>query len=224
MAALMWLVWLPRYRPPLREGERYGIDVSHHQGVIDWNGVARDGIRFAYMKATEGGDFTDDRFASNWEAAGEAGIDRGAYHFFTLCRPGDVQADHFMDVVPDDDTALPPAVDLELKGNCGVRPSNDAVQREIRAFLEIVEERTGHPVLLYVGDEFDSRYPVRGSLRRPLWTARFLLRPSDDDWIVWQVMPFAHVAGIDGDVDLDVMRNVVSGCAGSVRGCFPHCP
>ena len=77
-----WFLWVPNWRPPLREGERYGIDVSAHQGTIDWVRAARDGITFAYVKTTEGRDFTDERFDENWR---EAGLDRGAYHFFTLC-------------------------------------------------------------------------------------------------------------------------------------------
>ena len=76
--AIWWLVWVPNWRPPLEDGERYGIDVSAHQNVIDWRQVANDDIAFAYIKATEGGDFTDDRFAQNWRGAQEAGLDRGA--------------------------------------------------------------------------------------------------------------------------------------------------
>ena len=56
----------------------HGIDVSHHQGAIDWQAVAGDGVAFAYIKATEGGDFTDRRFAENWAAAVAAGSPRRA--------------------------------------------------------------------------------------------------------------------------------------------------
>lgn len=206
IAAFLWFVWLPEYRPALRPGERYGIDVSNHQGEIDWERVADDDIEFAYIKATEGGDFTDARFAENWEAAAAAGLDRGAYHFFTLCTSGEAQARHFLSVVPDDTEAMPPAVDLELKGNCRGRPGNEVVQRELTRFLELVEGATGHEVILYVGDEFERRYPVRESLGRPLWHPRFLRRPNVRGWVLWQVTGFAHVAGIDGDVDLDIMR------------------
>jgi len=206
IAAVAWLAWLPEHRPRLRAGERYGIDVSNHQGDIDWRRVAGDNIRFAYIKASEGGDFTDARFAGNWKAAADAGIERGAYHFFTLCTPGEAQARHFLSVVPKDSDALPPAVDLELAGNCSRRPGNADVQRELARFLELVEEATGQRLLLYVGDDFERRYPVRSSLDRPIWHPRFLRRPNVDGWVVWQVMGFAHVDGIEGDVDLDIAR------------------
>lgn len=159
--ALLWFVWLPTHRPALRAGERYGVDVSSHQGEIDWNRVAGDDIDFAYIKATEGGDFTDDRFVANWDGAGRAGVDRGAYHFFTLCTPGDVQAAHFLSVVPEDGHALPPAVDLEIAGNCRERPNREEVQRELDQFVHIVGAATGQRVILYVGDDFEARYPVR---------------------------------------------------------------
>lgn len=72
-ATAWWFWWVPGWRPPLQDGERYGIDVSAHQGPIDWTAVRADGIEFAYVKATEGGDFVDDRFGANWDGAADAG-------------------------------------------------------------------------------------------------------------------------------------------------------
>jgi lysozyme len=204
--AVGWVVWLPAYRPELREGERYGIDVSHHQGPIDWDRVARDGISFVYIKATEGGDFVDNRFAANWNGAEGSGLVRGAYHYFTLCTEGEDQARNFLQVVPEDPDALPPAVDLELAGNCRARPDRAAVERELSSFLALVEEATGDRAVLYVGDAFEERYPVRASFGRPLWHRRFLRRPGVDGWVIWQVGGFAEVDGVRGRVDLNVFR------------------
>jgi lysozyme len=111
VAVARW-IWFPNYRPALVEGERYGLDVSNHQGAIDWERVAGDDIDFVYIKATEGGDFVDSRFEDNWRGAGAAGLDRGAYHFFTLCRTGADQARNFLDVVPHLEAELPLAIDL----------------------------------------------------------------------------------------------------------------
>ncbi len=197
---------MPNWRPPLREGERYGIDVSHHQGDIDWPAVADDGIEFAYLKASEGGEFTDASFDTNWRVAGEVGLDRGAYHFFTLCRPGREQARHFLSVAPPDPDALPPAVDLELAGNCSRRPPPDDVDAQLRAFVEIVEAAWDRHVVVYVRDDWEGRYPVHDELDRPLWHFRFLRRPDVDGWVIWQVHGVAHVDGISGGVDLNIMR------------------
>ena len=47
----------------------HGIDVSKFQGDIDWNAVANSGVKFAWIKATEGGDRADARYQANWEGA-----------------------------------------------------------------------------------------------------------------------------------------------------------
>ena len=59
-----------------------GIDVSHHQGDVDWNAVGQAGIAFAFAKSTEGDTFQDPQFGTNCAGMKEAGIIRGAYHFF----------------------------------------------------------------------------------------------------------------------------------------------
>jgi lysozyme len=205
IALLGRYVWLPNYRPDLEAGERYGVDVSNHQGTIDWEQVADDDIDFAYIKATEGGDFVDKSFDRNWEHAEDAGLDRGAYHFFTLCKPGAEQAGNFLRTVPSD-AELPPAVDLELGGNCAARPDQAWIDRELGAFLTEVESATGERVVLYVGPEFEDVYPITEDLDRLLWHRRFVLRPDAEPWLVWQLQSVANVDGIDGGVDLNVMR------------------
>lgn len=201
---VLWRFWLPQHRPDRRPGERYGIDVSNHQGTIDWSAVAGDDIEFAYVKATEGGDHVDARFVQNWAGARDAGLEVGAYHFFTLCRPGADQARHLLRVAPEAGD-LPHAVDLELGRNCSARPHAEHVRREVDTFLRLVEEATGEPVALYVGDDWEERYPTRGRGDRPDWRRSILARPGGDWWI-WQVSGEATVAGVDGPVDLNVMR------------------
>jgi lysozyme len=202
-------VWLPDHRPGLSAGETYGVDVSHHQrGGIDWHRVAADGIAFAYIKAREGGDHVDREFRRNWDGAARAGLRRGAYHFFTLCTPGDVQAANFLATVPDDAHALPPAVDLELAGNCSRRPPRDRVHRELRAFLRAVEAETGHRAMLYFGspwDGFELRYRIQAAFDRPLWRRSIALRPGGD-WLLWQYSGVSNVDGVRGPVDLNVGR------------------
>jgi lysozyme len=200
-----WFFWLPRFRPGLRPGERYGVDVSNHQGSIDWARVAGDDISFAYIKATEGADFVDQSFATNWAAAGGAGLDRGAYHFFTLCSSGADQAQNFLNAIPDDYEGLPPAVDLELAGNCSARPERSVLEGELTTYLDQVETGTGQRALLYIGDDFEDLYHVRSTFDRQLWVRHIFFRPHGD-WKIWQVGGYAKVDGIRGRVDLDVMR------------------
>lgn len=192
------------YRPSLSEGQRHGVDVSHHQGPIDWALVADDDIAFAYIKATEGGDWVDPRFAENWAGAKAAGLKLGAYHFFTNCRTGKDQAANFLSVVPFTEASLPLALDLEFVGQCPGQPDPAQFRLEIAAFVAEVEVRTGRPVVLYVLDEFEATFSVRNHFEQPAWTRRIFRRPSSDDWLIWQHSSMAFVDGISGGVDLNV--------------------
>lgn len=183
-----------------------GIDVSHHQGAIDWHAVAGDGVRFAWIKATEGGDWTDRRFAENWAAAGAAGVPRGAYHFFTFCRPAAEQAAHFLAVAPAGE--LPDAVDVEYGGNCAARPDTPTLSAELRLFLDTVEAARGRRPFVYVTGEVFRDHP--GALHGEQLWVRSLFHPVRwGVWAparVWQYSAMGRVAGIEGPVDRNVVR------------------
>lgn len=196
--------WFREYRPDRDRYPMRGIDVSHHQGVIDWKKVARDDVAFAYLKATEGGDFRDRAFARNWRGARDAGIAVGAYHFFTFCRPGADQAANVLAVVPVEADALPLAVDLEFGGNCGRTPDGATMRRELDAFLAPVERAYGKPALLYVTPEFLDAYRKQMPARA-LWRRSILRKPDGAaPWRVWQYHNRGRVDGIAGPVDLNV--------------------
>lgn len=182
-----------------------GIDVSHHQGQIDWQRVAADDVAFAVIKATEGGDHVDDAFATNLREARAAGLAVGAYHFFTFCRPGADQAKNFIAVVPRDQPLLPPVVDIEFGGNCPQRPSPDQLNAELEAFLGPVEAAFGKTAIIYLTDEAAETYAGQ-IVARPHWLRSLLARPSQDDWIYWQYHNRGRVDGISGDVDLNVLQ------------------
>ncbi|MBN9416589.1 MAG: lysozyme [Candidatus Eremiobacteraeota bacterium] len=189
----------------LRQGEHRGIDVSAHQGQIDWPTVKAAGIEFAYIKSSEGGDWVDDHFQANWEGAGAAGIRRGAYHFFTLRRPGADQAANFLKVAPPDAHSLPPVVDLEFGGNTSARPPRETVVRELGVFIQQVEAAHKRPLILYLLPEFEEAYGVYREFPRPIWLRSLMMRPSPDlHWSLWQVTPMGRVPGIQGDVDLNI--------------------
>jgi lysozyme len=205
VAAAVRYVVLPSWRPSLHAGETYGIDVSHHQGTIDWDAAASDNIKFAYIKATEGQGWVDDQFAANWSAAEQVGLERGVYHFFTLCAPGAAQAENFLEVAPPAPNTLSPAVDLEFSGNCSDRPAAADVHAELTEFIELVEDAWGRDIVLYVMDDWDDAYPIVSRVDREIWDRRILRRPGQG-WYIWQASAFAKVDGISGGVDLNVMR------------------
>jgi lysozyme len=189
-----------RGRYPVR-----GIDVSHHQGQIDWRRVAADDVAFAVIKASEGGDYIDSAFAANMRDARAAGLAVGAYHFFTFCRPGAEQASNFLSVVPRDLPLLPPVVDIEFGGNCPQRPTPEQLNAVLAAFLAPVEAAFGKRAVLYITDEAADAYSGH-IVARPLWLRSLLLEPGRDDWVYWQYHDKGRVDGIEGDVDLNVLH------------------
>jgi lysozyme len=80
------------------------------------------------------------------------------------------------------------------------------VRAEVDRFPDVVECETGTEGVLYVGDDWEDRYPIRVDGGRQLWHRRFLRRPDVDGWLIWQITGFANVEGIDGDADLNIMR------------------
>lgn len=187
-----------------------GIDVSHHQGDINWLMVKGDGVQFAFIKATEGGDQQDKKFQENWNGAKTAGIKRGAYHFFTFCRPGLDQAKNFLSMVPRGEAELPPVLDLEFGGNCRREPSAQEIGSEIKNFLVAIRPLFSGRPILYVTPEFFDRYLANDRSSFPehvLWLRNVWHEPSQavcEKWSFWQFANRAWVDGITKPVDLNV--------------------
>lgn len=188
----------PPRRPTL------GVDVSHHKGTIDWPRVRADGMSFAYLKATEGTTFTDPRFAENLRGATQAGLRAGGYHYFTLCGEGVPQAEHFLSVIGER-TTLPPAVDVELNGNCDPGPPREVLLAELRAFIDAVETRSEKGMVVYLYPDLEERYRIADDLDRRQWVRSLGERPSRDWWL-WQKSDSARIDGIDSPADLNEMR------------------
>jgi lysozyme len=190
-------------------GSRYlqGVDVSHHQGAIDWRTLASDNVAFAYIKATEGADHVDTRFEYNWREAAAAGLYRGAYHFFTLCQPGARQATNFIATVPREAGALPPAVDLEHMGPCRQGPTMTDVVGEARAFMDRLEAHYGVRPIVYTTREFHDFY-LRELTGERFWIRSLGMRPRfrERDWIIWQHHNRGHRRGVNGPIDLNAFR------------------
>lgn len=186
-----------------------GIDVSHHQGEVDWAKVAASGVAFAYLKASEGTDWRDGRFAENWTGAERAGLARGAYHFFTFCAPGAGQAANFLAAAPPTAGALPPVVDVEFVGNCKTWSSLDDVRNELEVFLTEVEKAWGVRPILYLTREAQVRIVRSHFDDMPVWIRSVFGAPADDlepAWTFWQYSEAGDVPGVTGRVDLNVFR------------------
>jgi lysozyme len=188
-----------------------GVDVSRYQGEIDWFSLRKSGVRFAYIKATEGSSLRDPRFAENWLRSHDAGIVRGAYHYFSRCKSGAVQAANFIATIPAGSGSLPPALDVEQMEPCANLPRNADPLPEIGAFLDAVEKHFGRRPLIYSTQEFYEVYFRDGRSAEQIGKERFWLRslhraPSYGRWILWQYHNRGRRGGIDGPVDLNAFN------------------
>jgi lysozyme len=194
----------------------HGIDISSYQKNIDWNRIDPAEINFVLIKATEGGDFKDPTFQSNWQHVREKKIISGAYHFFTFCKSGQEQAKNYIDTVPQAKYTLPPVIDLEFIGNCKKIPTSAELEKELQSFIDLVEVQYHRKPLLYTTHEFYDRY-LRGKYpATPIWISDFyswnkLPTLSDGrSWTFWQYSERGKVSGIDSLVDLDVFNGTQS--------------
>ena len=188
-----------------------GIDVSKFQGPIDWAAVRASGVSFAYLKATEGGDRVDDRFAENWAAAKAAGVRHGAYHFYYFCRTGAEQAAWFIRNVPADPDALPPVLDMEWNPQsptCKRRPPVAEIQREMASFLRIVEKHYGKRPMIYTSVDFHRDALTGAFPQHQFWLRSVAGHPSakygSRSFAMWQHTSTGRVPGITGNVDQNV--------------------
>ncbi|MDQ0472903.1 glycoside hydrolase family 25 protein [Labrys wisconsinensis] len=192
----------------------HGIDVSKYQGQIDWAAAARGGVRFAYLKATEGGDRNDEMFQTNWDGARAAGIPTGAYHFFYFCRPASEQVAWFKTHVPPARDSLPPVLDMEWNPQsptCKIRPPADKVRAEMRVFLQEMEAFYGKKPIIYTTIDFHRDVLTDELADYPFWVRSVKAHPSarygGRSWAFWQYTATGSVPGVAGKVD----RNVFAG-------------
>ncbi|MDX1911013.1 MAG: GH25 family lysozyme [Saprospiraceae bacterium] len=182
-----------------------GVDVSHHQKEIEWQAVLeKEVLDFAFVKATEGGDFVDSLFCDNWESLRQLGIRRGAYHFFRAYGCGDEQALHFLSQVEMFPGDLAPVLDIEVLD--GIAP--EIMVQEARIWLDMVESRLGIKPIIYSNLHFYERYLAGHFDEYPLWVARYSdekpRMSSGKMWDFWQFSNEGCVEGISKKVDLNV--------------------
>lgn len=192
----------------------YGIDISHHQGSIDWNKVAQTSaengipIRFVMMKATEGSSFTDSNYADNIVRARNAGFVCGSYHFYDPWTSPERQAEHFIRTANIKEGDMAPIVDVERAG----RSSGD-LQRELLVFIKALEDHYGVKPIIYASAKFRRRHLSNAAFDAyPFWVAHYyVVRPeTPKPWVMWQFTDHASVEGISGHTDFNVFKGTES--------------
>ena len=202
----------------------HGIDVSKYQGPIDWPTARASGVNFAFIKATEGGDRLDSGFAGHWRGAREAGVMRGAYHFYYFCTPAEVQARWFIANVPKERGMLPPVVDLEWNPQsptCTYRPPPAVVRAEARTFMDILERHYGQRPIIYTDPGFFARNELIRFAGEEVWLRSTAAHPTDrygvSGWTFWQYSATGLVPGIAGEVDVNAFGGSPADWAAWVR-------
>lgn len=186
-----------------------GFDVSHHQKDIDWNRISPQEFKFVYLKATEGGDFKDRKFQQNWLQAREQGFLVGAYHFYRLCRDGNIQAQNFIETVPRKDNALPPVIDLEYEENCINQYTKEQLLKEIQVMHDRLHQHYGKQPIFYISKAFYNIVLVDQFPNTPLWVREYKSKPqlkNDPKWHFWQHTNQGKIKGITTTVDLNVFN------------------
>lgn len=186
----------------------HGVDISKWQGKVDWAALRQAGTKFAFIKATEGGDHVDNRFMENWAGTKQAGVPRGAYHFVYWCRPAHEQAMWFKRNVPYDPTALPPVLDVEWNGesvNCPRKVPREQALAMIHLMLKEMEAHTGKRPIIYTDITFHQEILEGEFTDYPFWIRSTAAEPhhryNDRRWTFWQFTTTGRVPGVSGDID-----------------------
>lgn len=188
----------------------HGIDVSRHQGKINWTSVSRfrsngKNIRFVFMKATEGISLKDPYFKRNWNMAKNANLIRGAYHYFRPELDPELQAANFIQMVRLVSNDLPPVADIEEFNGRDERK----FRRNIKIFLERLTKHYGVRPLVYSSPTFYNKYLRSHFDEYPLWIAHYRkhYKPRvSRNWHFWQYTENGRIKGISTPVDINVFN------------------
>lgn len=180
---------------------RYGIDVSHYQGSINWDKVAKDDrVQYVYLKATESYGYVDNTYRYNLSECRRVGIPVGVYHFFSPTASALSQYENFVANVDLREQDLIPIVDVETRG----KGSLSEFQGRLKDFLDALEEHYGVQPIIYTGVNFYNKYLNNGNFRKYKYMiARYAEEPPSTDltFVMWQFSANGRIDGISGPVD-----------------------
>ncbi|MGC5567602.1 lysozyme [Streptomyces sp. FR-108] len=177
-----------------------GVDVSSHQGNVAWSTLWSSGVKWAYVKGTEGTYYTNPYFAQQYNGSYNVGMIRGAYHFATPDTTGGAaQANYFVNNGggwSKDGRTLPGALDIEWNpyGAACYGKTQSAMVTWIRDFLNQYKARTGRDAVIYSATSWWTQctgdYAGFASAN-PLWIARYAtavgtLPAGWDYYTMWQ--------------------------------------
>lgn len=188
-----------------------GVDVSHHNGYINWAQLKNEGIAFAYLKATEGLSHIDKNYNSNYRASKQSDIKRGAYHFYTFALDGAMQAKHFIRHAKVESSDLIPAIDVEHSPSNMYSNDKNYIAKvidELQKMEQTMFDHYGIRPIIYTNSDCYKLY-IKGRFTENLiWMSDLHNEPrmTDNEWIIWQFSHTGKLNGAEGDIDLNYFR------------------
>ena len=192
----------------------HGIDVSHHQGLIDWAKVHEAGLKFTYVKATEGIDYQDPKLIEHWFAAKTAGLKVGPYHMFRPNDGAEEQVKNFITALKKlnyDKNDLPPVLDIE-RVNVKEKVTHQQLHDRAINFLKMVEREIGRKPIVYTNPSYWKHFlkDIHQLQEFPLWIAEYnhlAKKPKTTGawktWKIWQFSEWGKLDGIEKPVDIN---------------------
>lgn len=178
----------------------FGVDVSNYQGVIDWARIEEQGVKFAFIKATEGSGHVDESVRRNLADIADTSILHSCYHFFSFDSPGETQAENFIRTVSRTEIDLPPVVDIEYYGDkYSNKPSREEAEEILLPLLRELEEYYGVKPVIYTTMPVYCRYVKENFSDYPLWIRSTQLEPDFIDWKFWQYSDKGKLDGYIGE-------------------------
>ncbi len=195
-------------------GHKYpvrGVDVSRHNGKVDWTQLKNEGITFAYIKSTEGASHIDKKYGDNYTAAKQTEVKVGAYHFYTYGMDGVMQAKHFIRNTTIDSKDLKPAIDVEHSPVNKYSNDKKYIQLVIDELINLERELHdyyGVRPLIYTNKDCYKLYIEKHFPENKIWMSDLYSKPQikNDNWIIWQFSHSGNIDGIKGDIDLNYFR------------------
>ena len=182
-----------------------GIDVSKHQGDINWEELKKNTkIKFVFIKATEGSDYIDPRYKQNIKEARRHGFKVGSYHFLTNRSSATSQFINFAKTANRDEQDLIPIIDVEVCKQW----SSQQLRDSLKVFADLLEDYYGCKPMIYTSEKFFTKHLGRAFADYPLFIAKYnTVQPNVGyKWILWQFSDCGlfrkAVKGNSGEVDL----------------------
>ena len=188
-----------------------GVDISHHNGTINWAQLKNEGIAFAYIKATEGLSHKDRKYKENYSEAKQADIKLGTYHFYTFGLDGVMQAQHFIRQAKVGSRDLIPAIDVEHSPINKYSNDKNYIEKVVAELVkmehEMYEHYGMHPII-YTNKDCYKLYIQNRLPDNLIWMSDLHTEPNtkENEWVIWQFSHTGNVNGAIGDIDLNYFR------------------